>query len=60
LSDYSSVVNISIFNVSGQQLLKNASTSSEMDLNLSSFAKGIYLLKVQSGENTTVKRIVVE
>lgn len=51
---------LQLMSIHGQEIQQINTTSSETVLNLSGLAKGVYLLKIQSGENTSVKRIVVE
>lgn len=53
-------VQLQLMSIHGQEIKQINTTSSETVLNLSGLAKGVYLLKIQSGENTSVKRIVVE
>lgn len=53
-------VQLQLMSIHGQEIKQINTTSSETVINLSGLAKGIYLLKVQSGQNATVRRIVVE
>lgn len=47
-----------IYNILGKQIMSVNGSSKEMNLNLSNFSSGIYLVKVQSGETTQTIRIV--
>lgn len=47
-----------IYNILGKQIMSVNGSSKEMNLNLSNFSSGIYLVKVQSGETTQTVRIV--
>ena len=47
-----------IYNILGKQIMSVNGSSKEMNLNLSDFSSGIYLVKVQSGETTQTFRIV--
>lgn len=47
-----------IYNILGKQIMSVNGSSKEMNLNLSGFSSGIYLVKVQSGETTQTFRIV--
>jgi hypothetical protein len=51
---------VSLMDIEGKELLKTDVMTPSVNLDLSSYSKGVYLLKVQSGENTTVKRVIVE
>lgn len=47
-----------IYNILGKQIMSVNGSSKEMNINLSDFSSGIYLVKVQSGETTQTFRIV--
>jgi len=51
---------ISIYNVQGQLLLKQPMQQEKIEINISGFAKGVYVLKIESEEGIAVKRIVKE
>lgn len=47
-----------IYNILGKELINVNGNSKEMSLDLSQFSRGIYLVRVQSGETTQTIRIV--
>ena len=51
---------IEIFNALGDRLLANRAISSQLTIDCSSFARGIYVVKVTTATNTVTERIVVE
>jgi hypothetical protein len=51
---------VSLMDIEGRELLKTDVTTPSTNLDLSGFSKGVYLIKVQSGKNATVKRVIVE
>jgi len=51
---------ISIYNVQGQLLLKQPMQQEKIEINISGFAKGVYVLKIESEEGVAVKRVVKE
>lgn len=50
---------IEIFNSLGQSVFKNTA-SNETEINISTFASGIYFVKIQNGQNILTKKIVKE
>ena len=54
-----SITEVSIINLTGQTLLKtNADNSALLKLNLSAFTSGIYLLKLQTNESSTIRKFI--
>lgn len=56
-------VTISVSDVSGRVVYTESTqniTSYKKNINLGSVASGVYYVKVQSGENTTVKKLVIQ
>ena len=56
------VLNIEVFDLSGKKLFTQNQKNSQDELSnidLSGFSKGIYLLKINTNENTIVKRIML-
>lgn len=59
-ADISKNMFISVYNLQGQLLLQQAIYSETAGMDLSSLAKGIYLLKLNSGNNSAVRRVIKE
>lgn len=59
-SDISKNTFISVYNIQGQLLLQQVIQSEKTEINLSSLAKGIYLLKLNSERNSAERRVVKE
>lgn len=53
-------VMISIYNIQGQQIHSNLNASGKVNLNLSRYPQGIYFVKIVSGNNAVVERIIKE
>lgn len=53
-------VRIGVFNVFGQRIQLHNTTSDLWNLDVSSFAKGVYLLNIESNKGSITKRILVE
>lgn len=53
-------VMISIYNIQGQQIHSNLNASGKVNLNLSRYPQGIYFVKIVSGNNAIVERIIKE
>ncbi|MFT5165206.1 MAG: hypothetical protein ACI8P3_000430 [Saprospiraceae bacterium] len=51
---------IEIFNLMGQRVIFSEMNNSKLDINVSKFPQGIYILKVKTEEGIASKRIVVE
>ena len=51
---------LSVFNVSGQQLLKQQVTSAKTQLDMSGFAKGVYTIRLMTNDKVEVRKIVKE
>ena len=51
---------LSVFNFSGQELLTQKVVSSKTQLDLSSFAKGIYTIRLMNNDKVEVRKIVKE
>ncbi|MBX2841847.1 MAG: cellulase family glycosylhydrolase [Flammeovirgaceae bacterium] len=51
---------IELYSVKGQQLLQLDSTKSQFEIDMSGFETGVYMLKMQLGEETTIRKIIVE
>ena len=51
---------ISIFNIQGQLLLQKSVKQQQTELNISTFAKGIYVVKVNNNKNNMVSKFVKE
>jgi len=55
------ITSISVYSLSGKELLRMPNVSSKsLNLDLSSFQKGLYLVKVEGDEYTTTERLIVE
>jgi plastocyanin len=53
--------NIKVFDILGKQLLNEEINSSNLNpINVSNLSRGMYLIKVTSGENTQTKRFIKE
>ena len=52
--------NISIFNVNGQELIKQPIKNNETNIDISKLPKGIYILKFVTGKTVEVRKIVKE
>lgn len=48
-----------VYNAFGEKMIASQSFSSSTFINLSSFTAGIYLVKISSGENVVVKRLML-
>jgi len=51
---------ISILSFEGKELMKLEVNKSKVDLDLTKFAKGIYLLRFESGDNSSVKKLMID
>jgi hypothetical protein len=51
---------ISIYNITGQLLLKQSLQQSQTEISISSLAKGIYIIKVSSADGIAVKKFIKE
>jgi hypothetical protein len=51
---------ISVYDTQGKLLLQQTITKQQTELNISDFAKGIYILKVSDTNNTTISKFVKE
>lgn len=57
----SNINNIAVFNTLGQQVLATERVSATTtQINVSSLPAGVYILKIQSGKETTTKKIIVK
>lgn len=55
------IENISVFNLSGQNLMVNATVcNSSASFNVNNVPAGLYLLKIETNLGTVIKRIIVE
>ena len=55
-------VSVSILNLLGEEVKvvsRNATAQDQYEIDLSDFANGVYLVKVQTGDNSILKRIVL-
>lgn len=59
-TDISKNTFISVYNIQGQLLLQQVIHWETTEIELGSLAKGIYLLKLNSGNNTAVRKVVKE
>jgi hypothetical protein len=51
---------LSVFNISGQELLKQQTASGKVQLDLSGFAKGVYTIRLLNNDEVEVRKIVKE
>ena len=51
---------VSIYDIQGQLLLQTTIIQPQTEVNINSFAKGIYVLKINNNNNTTVAKFVKE
>ena len=51
---------LSVFNVSGQELLRQKVVSPKTQLDLSGFAKGVYTIRLLNSDKVEVRKIVKE
>ncbi|MBL7800516.1 MAG: T9SS type A sorting domain-containing protein [Chitinophagales bacterium] len=51
---------LQLMSIQGQEVKQMSTSLNETTLDLSSLAKGVYLLKVQWGENSSTKRFIIE
>lgn len=51
---------VEVYNVIGKQVLQQNNSKNDIRLKLNGFAKGIYFVKIYSGEKAHLKKIVVE
>jgi hypothetical protein len=58
-SDLSQTVNYSLFDIVGREIIKDTFSQSKI-IDLSEFAAGTYVIRFESGSNTSYKKIVVE
>ena len=55
-----SIANLTIFDVTGRLIQAQQTVNDAISINISSFAKGIYMLKVERGGKYLVKKFIVE
>lgn len=51
---------ISILSLEGKELLKISNDSFEMELDVSKLSKGLYLIRYESGEKSSVKKLMID
>jgi len=51
---------LEIYNVLGEKVYKSEMQNLKYEINLSAQAKGIYFVRVQSGENVSTQKIIIE
>ena len=51
---------LSLFNITGQELLKEKITTEKTQINISDLPSGIYFVKVQTKDEITVKKVIKE
>ena len=59
-NDANAINDISIFNVMNKKIYQNLISTNQTIIDLSSFAKGIYFIKVQSGDKIYTDKVIVE
>lgn len=52
--------NVSVYSITGAKVFETSLTSNNQELNLSSLNSGIYLVRVEAGKYTEVKRLVIQ
>ena len=52
--------NISIFNILGQEMMHQDKISGIQQISLEDAPKGLYFVRIQSGNNTEIKKLVIE
>jgi len=60
VSSKSAINSLSVYNLNGQEVMKLRPNSSSTQINISSLNAGVYILKIQSGNQTTTKKVVVK
>jgi|SRR5690554_6951768 hypothetical protein len=60
ISSKSNINNITVFNTSGQQVLRLNPNSVDAQINVSALPAGVYMVKIQSGKQVQTKKIVVK
>ncbi|WP_397444459.1 lamin tail domain-containing protein [Polaribacter sp. R77954] len=58
ISSNNTIDKVLVYNIFGQMLYKSSENKSDATIDVSNFAKGVYLVKVFTGENSMTKKIV--
>ncbi len=53
------IKNVSVYNLTGQKVFESKVNADEVNLNMSDFQSGIYMIQIETSEYTTTKRISV-
>ena len=53
-------ITVSIYNIQGKLLLQQAIKQTQIEINISSFAKGVYIIKVYNDNNIMVSKFIKE
>lgn len=60
ISAKGNISNVAVFNTAGQQVLKANPNAQSTQVNMSTLPSGVYIVKIQAGNETLTKKVVVK
>src|SRR5690606_16743883 len=60
LNNITEKATVSVYSITGAKVFETALTANAQELNLSTLNSGIYLVRVEAGNNAEVKRLVIQ